>query len=315
MSKDNSLSKTYLGGRLVTGPDNTYFFLTLFLTYAPHVPFFALICPYFDDKMTAVVYVIPAYFVLAATACLYLAAFTDPGIVPRGRPLPEDNPFTMEQKAPMTRKYVVGGTEVDTKWCDTCCVYRPLRTSHCGICNNCVENFDHHCPWVGNCIGKRNYRYFLLFVFLNSFECLYVMALSIAHIVMNTNESDKSNTGDKLKDGLHESYYFSIILPIYALAGLGFVGGLTGFHCFLVGSGISTNEFIKKTFKNRNNPFSHGFCKNYIYALCPPGRPGFFKHSLRRVVETDMDVFPPAGSSSANNANVDNNIINSSNNV
>jgi len=302
MSKDSSQSKTYFGGRWVTGPDNTYFFLTLVLTYAPHVPFFALVCPYFDDKMTAMVYVIPGYVLVASTVLLFLAAFTDPGIVPRGKPLTEDNPFALEQKAPLTRKHVVKGAELDTKWCDTCCVYRPLRTSHCGICNNCVENFDHHCPWVGNCIGRRNYRYFLFFIFLNSFECLYVMAICITHIIMNTNDSHKSGRGEQFKDGLHQSYYFSIILIVYAVAGLGFVGGLSGFHCFLVASGISTNEFIKKTFKNRKNPFTRGFFKNYIYALCPFGRPGFFRQSMTRPVE--MEVFPPAAATSHTNTSI-----------
>jgi len=280
MSKrDDSQSKSFCGGKFVTGPDRVYFYLTLVLMYAPQAPFIALICTYFDDKMSPVVYVIAGYLVLIANVTLMFAAFTDPGIVPRGKPLQEDNPFA-EQKSPTVRKIIVNGIELETKWCDTCDIYRPIRTSHCGICNNCVENFDHHCPWTGNCIGRRNYRYYLIFIFACSLDCLYMISLSIAHIILNTNASDKHSRGDQLKDGLGKSYYFALIIPIYAVAGLGFVGGLSGFHCYLVGHGYSTNEFIKKTFKNRRNPHSHGFIRNFIRALCPPWYPTF--HRLKR---------------------------------
>lgn len=44
------------------------------------------------------------------------------------------------------------------KFCHTCKIIRPLGTSHCRICNCCIERYDHHCPWVGNCIGKNNYK-------------------------------------------------------------------------------------------------------------------------------------------------------------
>jgi len=299
MSKDSSQSRIYCGGKFITGPDKTYFYLTLVLTYAPHIPLYALICPYFEDKMSAVVYVIPAYLLIAGTMFLLLAALSDPGIVTRGKPIVEaDNPFSVETKTPVIRKCAVNGVEIDTKWCDTCNIYRPVRTSHCGVCNNCVENFDHHCPWLGNCVGRRNYRYYLLYIFTTTLDGLFIMTLSIAHIIMNTNDSSKSSHGDRVKDALADSYYFGIILPVYTLAALGFVGGLSGFHCYLVGHGISTNEFIKKSFRNRKNPFNHGCLWNFIHALCPPMRPPLFLMNYRRNLanqNSELMIHTPSG--------------------
>lgn len=94
---------------------------------------------------------------------LLLTSGRDPGIIPRNAypPEPEDydgsaiinNGQTPRSHLPRTKDVIVNGRTVKIKYCDTCQLYRPPRCSHCSVCDNCVERFDHHCPWVGQCIG------------------------------------------------------------------------------------------------------------------------------------------------------------------
>lgn len=108
---------------------------------------------------------------------LLMTSVRDPGIVPRALHPPEED-FNYDTSAridfggrhtpsltfPRIKEVTVNGMTVKVKYCDTCMIYRPPRCSHCSICNNCVERFDHHCPWVGQCIGQ--------VCFLNCFNLL-----------------------------------------------------------------------------------------------------------------------------------------------
>ena len=69
------------------------------------------------------------------------------------------------------------GKSVTVKWNDTCNFYQPPRAHHCSVNNDCIDKFDHHCPWVGTTIGRRNYRTFIGFVFGTTILCIYTTTI------------------------------------------------------------------------------------------------------------------------------------------
>eukprot|EP00741_Cyanophora_paradoxa_P004523 tig00000808_g4392.t1 len=165
----------------------------------------------------------------------------------------------------MYQEAVVNGQVVKLKFCVTCELYRPPRTKHCRSCNNCVERFDHHCPWVGNCVGRKNYRYFVWFLWTTTSLCVYVFTLSLIRLIQR-NEELGGGARNVLYAAWHEIAASCLI--VFCFLAFGFVASLALFHAYLVCINQTTNEEIKNEYRYKKNPWNLGACRNCFVVCC-----------------------------------------------
>ncbi|CAG0924163.1 unnamed protein product [Notodromas monacha] len=104
------------------------------------------------------------------------AMLTDPGAVPKGNATRE-----------MMQKMGFEEGEVVFK-CPKCCSIKPERAHHCSICQRCIKKMDHHCPWVNNCVGEKNQKYFVLFTFYIAVISVHALFLCVNHFIYCVNE-------------------------------------------------------------------------------------------------------------------------------
>ncbi|XP_072991405.1 probable protein S-acyltransferase 7 [Typha latifolia] len=305
----------FLGGRLFFGPDVRSLVLTIFLIVVPVVLFAVFVSQqlvnefqhYLGNLIISIAIIFTAYILFL----LVLTSGRDPGIVPRNPhpPEPEDvgEPSNLSADwpssapggsgLPLTKDVIVSGVVVKVKYCHTCMLYRPPRCSHCSICNNCVERFDHHCPWVGQCIGKRNYRFFFMFVSSTTVLCLYVLAFCWVNLkkIMDAYECN-------LWKALLRSPVSGILI-LYTFVVVWFVGGLTAFHLYLICTNQTTYENFRYRYDRKGNPYNRGFVENVketMFSKIPSSKNNFrakvkegssvftTSHNVGRVLSPDM---------------------------
>ena len=68
-------------------------------------------------------------------------------------------------------------------FCDKCDCVKPPRSHHCSRCGRCVYRMDHHCVWVSNCVGQRNLKFFLNFVFYMAIYLLYSVTINTKDVI------------------------------------------------------------------------------------------------------------------------------------
>ncbi|XP_062249953.1 palmitoyltransferase ZDHHC9 isoform X1 [Platichthys flesus] len=292
-------------GRVMMARQKGVFYLTLFLIVGTCSLFFAFECPYLALHLSPLIPVFAIVLFLFVMAMLLRTSFSDPGVLPRA--LQEEATFIeMEIEAangnvpagqrppPRIRNVQINNQIVKLKYCYTCKIFRPPRASHCSICDNCVDRFDHHCPWVGNCVGKRNYRYFYLFTLSLSLLTIYIFTFDIVHVVMRSVHNGFLNTLKETPGTVLE-----VLVCFFTLWS---VVGLTGFHTYLISLNQTTNEDIKGSWSGKNrvqNPYSHkNIFKNCCEVLCGPAYPSVLD---RRGLQEDSPV--PVSAAAPNNSN------------
>ncbi|XP_076642985.1 palmitoyltransferase ZDHHC15B isoform X4 [Halictus rubicundus] len=142
------------------------------------------------------------------------------------------------------------------RFCEKCQLIKPDRAHHCNVCRTCVLKMDHHCPWVNNCIGFHNYKFFMLFLAYALLYSLFVTATSIQYVILFCKG-----------DGIQGMSRFQLFLLFFvALMFTVTLNSLFLYHCYLVLRNRSTLEAFTppmfRTGKDKNG-FSLGKYKNF----------------------------------------------------
>nr|CDJ87049.1 Zinc finger domain containing protein [Haemonchus contortus] len=163
------------------------------VVYADYVVTIWMVMPVFGNTIWG------AFHIALFNTLIFMTLFshgrtmlTDPGVVPIlkngvfhdrsanvGSLSSSSEDDVSDREAMMLRSR--SGTVGDWTMCTRCESFRPPRAHHCRVCRRCIRKMDHHCPWVNNCVGEFNQKFFLQFLFyvgLSSCYSVLVMVLS-----------------------------------------------------------------------------------------------------------------------------------------
>ena len=243
-------NKIWCNTKIITGSKYYNMLLTFFLYSIPYILsiiFFLKLGPlklYINIiyiSISSILYIIHIYATIRG-GC------TDPGILPRQN---SDLYYTTSRT---NMRYKINGHMLKVNYCYSCYLFRPPRTSHCAVCDNCVERFDHHCLWLGTCIGKKNYKYF--YTLLGSLNinaifqiifCIWVLLIEIKKI------KNKENKGYAFISIIGSIILYNLLFVVI------FIGKLFILHTYLVFKGLTFYEYSKEKMKGypeEMNPFN-----------------------------------------------------------
>ena len=141
---------------------------------------FFLVLPFLDSTTFSIGY-------LAVSGLVFILYFT----------LSFSNPGIMKNKTFKDLLDVVEKGEDLENFCPYCIVKKKYKSLHCLVCQKCVDEFDHHCFWVGNCVGENNYTLFFIFLIYVLLNTLFNVAVNIfflaTELISDAKEEDMKN--------------------------------------------------------------------------------------------------------------------------
>lgn len=260
-------NRFFLGGRLITADSNPLPFLgSLALLVVLGGLWLGFESNYLWHHLSPAVVIVFAYLWSSSVVNMLVTATTDPGILPRdldptpamGAPPdrddnsiraldPEDPLYTPLPRILRCRN----GQDLTTRWCETCKIYRPPRSSHCRVCDGCMDSIDHHCTYLNTCVARRNYAPFIAFLSFSILSCLLGTILCAIHLWLLT----RGPAGRTFQQALQTSP-MSAVLFLLILAALFPLVTLFSYHTRLMALGRSTAEQIRL-----NTLHSHRYSK------------------------------------------------------
>lgn len=225
--------------------------------------YFGLALPYFWTQVHFLLPLIAFFFFVLTVGCLSATCCTDPGIIPRrevilaaslqerlsqelgynvlGEPASPDHNHELGEVR-MTVPPELG--DKGYRWCSTCRIVRPPRASHCSECDNCVLRFDHHCPFVNNCVGQRNYIFFVGFTTSVCCLALVVVPTLLWYFITGAGLKNSERKAVGFNDVDMNGVTQGILITLGAAGGGSalLVIGLWLYHIFLICSGLTTRE-------------------------------------------------------------------------
>ncbi|XP_060075365.1 palmitoyltransferase ZDHHC3-like [Ylistrum balloti] len=155
----------------------------LLVLYAEYVVFFVMLWYNPNTEWSLINGIIFQFFAFLAVASHLRTMLSDPGAVPKGNATKEN----------IQRMHLEDGQVIFK--CPKCVSIKPERAHHCSVCQRCIRKMDHHCPWVNNCVGEKNQKFFVLFTMYICIISCHALYMSITHFIMCVGKEWKHCSG------------------------------------------------------------------------------------------------------------------------